>query len=89
MLARQDLGEVALAALDELAKGEEDARPRGERRAAPRSRGLGRGGDRRIDGGGIGEGNARARFAARGIVDVAPAVDRAVPRFAGYPMRDG
>ena len=83
VLARQDLGEVALAALDELAEGEEDARPGSERRPAPRSCGVGRRGDRRIDRRRIGKGDPRAWFAARGIVDVAPPADVAPSQ--GFP----
>ena len=88
VLARQDLGEVALAALDELAEGEEDARPCGQRRAAPGSSGVGGRGDRRVDDRRVSERDPRARLAARRVVDVAPPVGRSVPGFAINPVRD-
>ena len=89
VFAGQDRGQIALAALDELAKSKEDACSGRERRAAPRPRGLGRRGHGRINDRRIGERDARARLAVRGVVDVSPTVGRCGPRLAGDPVVDG
>ena len=89
VLPREDLGDVALVAFDELAEGEHDSRPRGEGSAAPRARRLRRRVHRRVDDRRIRKGDTRAPFAVSGVVEIAPAFHCAVPRLAANPVAHG
>ena len=88
VLGGDQVGELALAAVEQLAEGEEHLRAGGQRGLPPRLGGTRRGGD---DGGGVrlvGQRDPAGDLAGGGVGDVGPPVGGAVEATAVRPVRD-